>query len=289
MTQAPTTRQIGGAWDALADGFDRHVTPETMAFGERVLSRLPLRPGVRVLDVGCGSGGLSIPAARMGAEVVAIDIAPAMIDRLTARAWAEGLANLEARVGDGTALDLADDSFDLAVSLNGVSLFPDLAAGLAELIRVTVSGGEVAVITFGPLPEVEFISFFLGALRTVDPAETPTPSAPMPPFRLADTSVFDRTLRAAGLRDVSVETMPWETTFASVDGLLDVVMASNPIARQLTGGLSDEQFGQLRQVLDGMLRERCGGPAGAVLRSRMHVGRGTVGLRGAGAGGPERR
>jgi ubiquinone/menaquinone biosynthesis C-methylase UbiE len=274
--QTPTPLQVRDAWDAIAAGFDQHVTALTIAFGENVLSRLPLRPGVRVLDVGCGSGGLSIPAASMGAAVIAVDIAPTMIERLTARAHAEGLSTLRARVGDGTALDLEDDSFDIAVSLNGVSLFPDLAGGLAEMVRVTRPGGEVAIMTFGPLPEVEFISYFLGALRATAPEAVPASAEPMLPFRLADASVFETALRTAGLRDVSVETVPWETPFESVDDLLDVVMASNPIAGQLTGGLSDEGFGQLRQVLDGMLRERSGGQAGAVLRAQMRIGRGTV-------------
>jgi ubiquinone/menaquinone biosynthesis C-methylase UbiE len=274
--EVPTPVEVRDAWDAIADGFDRYTTPRTLAFGEHVLSRLPLRPGARVLDVGCGSGGLAIPAARMGAEVVAVDIAPTMIERLTARARAEGLSTLRARVGDGTALDLEDDSFDIAVSLNGVSLFPDLSGGLAELLRVTRAGGTVAIITFGPLPQVEFIAFFLGALRATVPDAVPTAAGPLPPFRLADPSVFERTLRTAGLRDVSVATVPWETSFASVDDLLDVVMTSNPIAGRLTGGLSDEQFDQVRQVLDGMLRERSGGLAGAVLRAQMRVGRGIV-------------
>jgi hypothetical protein len=141
---------------------------------------------------------------------------------------------------------------------------------------VTRSGGEVAIITFGPLPEVEFIAFFLAALRTTAPAVVPASAAPMPPFRLADASVFDRTLRAAGLRDVSVEPVPWEMTFDSADDLLDVVMTSNPIAGQLAGGLTDAQSGQLRQVLDGMLREHSGGQAGTTLRAQMLIGRGTV-------------
>lgn len=274
--QPPTAIQVRDTWDAVADGFDRHVTPYTVAFSEQILARLPVGPGVRVLDIGAGSGGLAIPAARAGADVVGVDIAPSMIERLAARARAEGLDNVDAQVGDGTALDLDDDTFDVTVSLNGVSLFPDLAAGLREMIRVTRPDGHVMIVTFGPLPEVEFIAFFLGALRTVSPEAVPPPTEPMPPFRLADTTTFQRTLEHAGLRNVSVESTSWEMTFDSVDHLLDVLMASNPIAGQITAGLTHHQTAELRHILEGMLRERSGGTTGAVLRSSIRIGLGTV-------------
>jgi ubiquinone/menaquinone biosynthesis C-methylase UbiE len=112
-----------------------------MAFGEQALSRVELGPGVRVLDVASGSGGLSIPAARAGAEVIVLDIAPTMIERLRDRARAQSLTTVQAEVGDCQALALDDDVFDVAVSMNGVSLFPDILGGLREMVRVTRPGG----------------------------------------------------------------------------------------------------------------------------------------------------
>ncbi|CAN5903333.1 hypothetical protein BH23ACT8_BH23ACT8_25170 [soil metagenome] len=275
-TQTPSITQVRDAWDAIADAFDRHATPQTMAFGEQVLSRLELGRGVRVLDVAAGSGGLSIPAARTGADVVAVDIAPGMIDRLAARARAEGLATLEARVGDGAALAFDDDSFDVTVSMNGVSVFPDLPGGLREMARVTRPGGRVLVVAFGPVQEVEFVAFFLGALRATVPASLPPSDEPMPPFRLADPATFQRSLQEAGLRDVSVETATWQMHTDSADHFLEGVLSTNPIASQLTAGLTEEEFAQVRDVLDGMLRERSGGRPGAVLNSQMRIGQATV-------------
>ena len=88
-----------------------------------MLGRAGLRPGERLLDVAAGTGALGLPAARFGAQVLATDIAPAMIERLEARARAEGLTNIEARVMDGHALELEDDTFDVSASQLGVSLF----------------------------------------------------------------------------------------------------------------------------------------------------------------------
>lgn len=275
-TQAPTPSQIRDVWDAVADGFDRHVTPHTIEIGEQIVSRLDLRPGIRLLDVGAGSGAVSIPAARAGAEVLAIDIAPTMVERLTARAEADGLTTLRADVGDGSSLDLDDDSFDVAVSLNAVSLFPDLTRGLNEMVRVTRQGGQVAVATFGPISKVEFVGFFFATLRTVAPDQLPPADRPLPPFRLAEPETFRRALESVGLKEATVDVVTWETTFQSVDHFLDVIMPSNPIAEQLTAHLTADQWDQVRQMLDGMLRERSGGQAGAVLRSQVNIGRGTV-------------
>lgn len=273
-TQTTTPSPVRDAWDAVADEFDRHTTPHTLAFGAQIVESVELAPGIRVLDVGAGSGALSLPAARRGAEVTAVDIAPVMIERLQARSRAERLPGLHALVGDGEQLDLADDAFDVAVSLNGVSVFPDLSAGVREMVRVTRPGGTVLVAAFGPVSRAEFVSFFLAAVRAVLPEAGPPPGGPLPPFRLSEEGAMQRTLEQAGLHDVRVDSEVWEMPFASADEFLATALSSNPIARQLTAGLPDEAFGQLRQVLDGMLRERSGGGPGAVLHTEMRIGRG---------------
>lgn len=276
-TQAPSPGQAREAWDAIADRFDQHITPRSMAFGERALGRLRLGPGVRVLDVAAGTGALAIPAARSGAEVLAVDISPEMVRRLEARALAEELPTLHARVDDGQQLDVEDDAFDAVVSMNGISVLPDLHSGLREAVRVTRPGGQVLLIAFGPLPRAEFVAFTLGALRTAAPEAVPPPDAgPMPPFRLADPTVLQATLEEAGLVDVGVETADWEMPVESVDHLLEGVLSSNPIAGQLFGALTDEQFADARQVLDGMLRERSGGAPDAVLHTEMNIAVGTA-------------
>jgi ubiquinone/menaquinone biosynthesis C-methylase UbiE len=275
--QLPATEQIRRAWDGIAGGFDQFATPQTMVLGSEVVRRIGLRARTRVLDVAAGSGGFSIPAARIGADVVATDLAPAMIERLDARARAEGLSNLRSRVMDGQALDLDADTFDVAVSVNGVSLFPGMARGLAELVRVTRPGGRVVIVSFGPLEKVEFIAFVTGAVRAVAPGFTPLLADPPPlPFQASDPDVLRGRLTDSGLRGVRIETVTWETSFDSVEHLLHMFTASNPIGAQMIAGLTTVQRAEVADVLAGMLRQRSAGAPGAVLHAEVNVGTGTV-------------
>ena len=89
--------QTRAAWDKIAPGYDEFVTATHMELGSEGLRRAELRPGMRFLDVAAGSGALSIPAARLGAQVLATDQSPVMLERLSARARNEGL-DVETRV-----------------------------------------------------------------------------------------------------------------------------------------------------------------------------------------------
>lgn len=263
-------------WDAIAPGFDRYVTPESSRFGERVLDVVDAGPGVRLLDIAAGSGAVALPAARRGADVVATDLAPRMVERLEARARAEKLSNLTALVMDGTALELSDDRFDITISLNGVSLFPDLVGGLAEMVRVTKPGGQVLVATFGAPRRVEFLGYFMAALQATIADFAPLPMDPPPlPFQVAEPSELHRRLVTAGLAQVHVETVTWKMHFASGAHFWDVVTSSNPIGAALTANLSSDQAHAAQQVLDGMLRERSVCQRGAVLDAEMNIGIGT--------------
>lgn len=276
-TPTPTHEQNRDAWDAIAPGFDQLVTPLNLRYGDAIVERLDVRPGTRFLDVAAGSGAVSIPAARRGAEVLAVDIAPTMIERLTARARAQGLTSLAGRVMDGQAMELADDSFDVSASLHGVSLFPDLGGGLAEMVRVTRPGGTVLVVAFGALSKAEFLGFFLKSIMAAVPGFAGPPMDPPPlPFQLASPDRFRQALAAAGLSDVGVDTVTWDMPFRSGTHLWDAVAASNPIGAQLAAGLTATQAADARQVLDGLLRERSGGEPGAVLHVEVNIGLGTV-------------
>src|SRR5687767_10875874 len=96
-TAMTTPEQTRDAWDKFAAGYDQTVTPFSMRIAEDALRRVDIRPGMRLLDVAAGGGALSIPAARLGAQVLATDFSPAMVGRLDARAREQGLSNLKCR------------------------------------------------------------------------------------------------------------------------------------------------------------------------------------------------
>ena len=127
------------AWDKIAPGYDRTNTPTQMWLGNEGLVRAGLHQGMRFLDVAAGSGALSIPAARIGAQVLATDQSPIMLELLNQRARKEGLG-IETRVMDGRALELDTNSFDMAGSQFGVMLFPDMPKGISEMVRVVKHG-----------------------------------------------------------------------------------------------------------------------------------------------------
>jgi SAM-dependent methyltransferase len=114
--------------------------------GEALVPTLGIKPGLKVLDLGCGDGTTALPAARLGAEVWGVDTARNLIAAASQRARKEGLANLRFQVGD--AIDLAGfraDTFDLVVSIFG-AMFADRPFDAAkEMVRVTRPGGRIVM------------------------------------------------------------------------------------------------------------------------------------------------
>ena len=122
------------------------VAESMRASGEGLVSRLGITPGTRVLDLGCGDGTTALPSARLGADVLGVDIAANLVEAGNQRAQAEGLSNCRFQEGDASHLDdLADDSFDLVVSIFG-GMFATRPFDVAkEMVRVTRSGGRIVM------------------------------------------------------------------------------------------------------------------------------------------------
>jgi ubiquinone/menaquinone biosynthesis C-methylase UbiE len=114
--------------------------------GEALVDRLGILEGVEVLDLGSGDGTTAVPAARRGAEVLGVDIARNLVDAGNKRAADEGLQNLRFQQGDACELtDLADDGFDILVSIFGAMFAPRPFDVAAEMVRVTRPGGRIVM------------------------------------------------------------------------------------------------------------------------------------------------
>ncbi|MGH2362528.1 MAG: class I SAM-dependent methyltransferase, partial [bacterium] len=243
--------QTREAWNNIATGYDEFVAPTEVWLANEALRRARLVPGERFLDVAAGCGGLSLPAARLGAKVLATDWSPTMIEVFEARARKEGLRDVEGRVMDCHALDLNDDTFDVCGSQFGVMLVPDQPRALREMVRVTSPGGRVLLIAYSAPAEIEFLHFFIAALQAVDPDFAGVPMNPPPlEFQVADPEVLHQRLTGAGLKDVTVETVTEKLEFRSGQHMWDWVLNSNPIAGMLVADLSEEQKADVRTVLD---------------------------------------
>ena len=137
------------------------------------ITRLGLEPGERVLDVATGTGNLAIPAARTGALVTGVDIAPNLVTQAKARAASEGLA-MRLDVGDAEALPYADGEFDTAVSMFGLMFAARPERAASELLRVVRPGGRIAMANWTPT------SFIGEMLRTTARYAPPAAGVPSP-------------------------------------------------------------------------------------------------------------
>jgi SAM-dependent methyltransferase len=272
-----TSDDIRRAWDRIAAGYDRTNTPTQMWLGNEGLRRAGLRSGMRFLDVAAGSGALSIPAARAGAEVLAVDQSPRMLELLDLRARGEGLA-IATKVMDGHALALADSSFDMAGSQFGVMLFPNMPTGIREMARVVKPGGRVLMTVYGDPHKIDFLGFLVRGIQSVRPDFTGPPMDPPPlPFQLQDPRKLGSELTAAGLTDVDVQTIAETTEFHTGQELWDWLIHSNPIVETVLGSLSltSGQRDLVQQALDRMVRERASGHGTAKLTNPINIGIGT--------------
>ena len=243
-------------WSRASRAYEHEIVVRiTRPFAVMAVDRLDLRPGDRVIDVACGPGTASFVAADRGASVLAVDYAPDMVARLRERLEATGREDVEAAVMDGTALEVADGSFDAAMDVFGLMFFPDQDAGLREMHRVVRPGSRVAVVTWGPAERNPWLPIQREAAQAVIP-DLPAPAGPPAVFSLSDPAALGDRMRAAGLTNVSSEPVPGDWSYETAEGMWDL-MGATPIFATVQE-LAGERLEEVHDVLVRLVAERYG-------------------------------
>lgn len=177
--------------------------------GARLVSRLGIAAGERVVDVACGTGNAAIPAATTGARVTGVDLTPQMLEVARTRAEHAGV-NVEWIAGDAEDLPLSDAEADVVLSSFGCMFAPRHEVVADELVRVLATGGRLGLCAW--TPDGVFGDFF----RTVANFLPEDPEFVDPPLAWGDQSRVIELFEGTGL-NLEFDRETWEITHQSVD------------------------------------------------------------------------
>ena len=187
------------AHDRLADSYHAFFAPVTEHAAEPLLTAAKVGARTAVLDVACGSGVVAKYAARRGASVTGVDLAPRMLELA-----AKLNPNCTFREASVDAMPFDDNAFDAVVCAFGIGHFPDPPTAVAECARVT-RARSMCAFAWWDLPERNRMhGVLLAALDEVNPQPPVDLPAGPPLFRYSEDDAFRRLLESAGLQEVSV-------------------------------------------------------------------------------------
>jgi len=178
-------------------------------FGRVLLDAAQLKPGERVLDVGCGHGASTFEAAEQVSptgRVVGVDISPAMLQHARRQVADAGVDNVELLEADAQVYAFEPGSFDAVISRFGTMFFDDMEAAFENLARAVRPDGRLVFVCWRDSRENEWVRVALGAaVATLGRAPDLGPPGAPGPFALADGDRLAKLLAGAGFRDVSLD------------------------------------------------------------------------------------
>lgn len=208
----------GELWSSDPQGWAETAEGRIRPLYERVLERLDLRPGTRLLDAGCGSGLFAELAARRGADVIGLDAAPGLVEYARRRRPAAGYV-----VDDLERMPFGDSAFDVVTAFNSVLYAAGPRRALAEIARVTAPSGR-AVVTVGAGPEQAESAALIGPLAARQ--EVPDRRT----LDLADPDAARASLLDAGFAAVATADIAFDVDFASENDAVAAQLPAGPVA-----------------------------------------------------------
>ena len=215
--------------DMWGTGDYRAVAEKVISIADVLVPRAGIGPEMDVLDVACGTGNASIPAARLGARVTGLDFSPGLV-AIARERGAEAGVEIDWLEGDAQSLPFDDDSFDRVISAIGHMFAPDHKRTADELLRVCRPGGHIAVACWTPEGSVGAMFKRLGAISP------PPPEGFQPPV-LWGTEDHVRELLG---RSVEFERHNVEFDEPSPESYADFMLTSFPPLIALRAELGDE-------------------------------------------------
>lgn len=174
---------------------------------EEFVRRLDLKPGMKVLDVACGTGNLALPAARDGAVVTGVDIAPNLVEQARENAKREGL-DVQFDEGDAEALPYKDASFDAVITMFGAMFAPRPELVASELKRACRPGGFIAMANWTP-------GGFIGKMfKTMSSHVTPPAGMPSPLLWGVEETVRERFGEGVSKVETELQTLKFAFPFS---------------------------------------------------------------------------
>jgi ubiquinone/menaquinone biosynthesis C-methylase UbiE len=259
-------------WRRTAAGRAQVLGPVT----ELMLDLVGLAEGMRVLDVGAGTGEQTLLVARRvgsSGHVLAVDSSPAMLAHAAEAAREAGLDNVETRVMDAHDLDLESDSFDAIVSRNVLMLLDAPTLSLEEQRRVLRTGGKCGAIVFSTGEKNPSFSLPAAIARRIGGLPEPAPNEPGM-SALGAPGLLEDVFAEAGFREVAVRPVATLRRLGSPAEAVETLKNTSPTLLELLPRLTEEQQARAWAEIEAMYRQHAG-PTGVEMPGESLIGVGT--------------